>query len=61
VGRGCLFFIEGVVGARYGTFAKQFIANRKWTSLAIALLLGLILFLIYRAPRLRRQQYSQTD
>jgi membrane protein YqaA with SNARE-associated domain len=61
VGRGCLFFVEGFLGARYGAVAKQFIVNRKWVSLAVVLALGVILFLIYRTPRLRRQEYSQSD
>ena len=61
IGRGCLFFSEGFLGARYGPVAKEFIVNQKGTSAAIAIALGLTIFLIYRAPIFRRREYSQTD
>jgi membrane protein YqaA with SNARE-associated domain len=60
-GRGALFFIEGFLGARYGAAAKQFILNEKWPSLAIALGLVALYFLLRRWPPLRRTQYSQGD
>jgi membrane protein YqaA with SNARE-associated domain len=61
VGRGLLFLFEGVLGARYGTAAKEFILTQKWTSLAIAVGLGLTFLLIHRMTALRRTEYSQTD
>ena len=61
VGRGLLFLFEGVVSARYGTAAKEFIVTQKWTSLGIAVGLGLTFLLIHRMTAFRRTQYSQTD
>jgi membrane protein YqaA with SNARE-associated domain len=61
VGRGLLFFFEGLLGARYGAEANQFLVNQKWASLALALGLVLVFFLIRRLPALRRTEYSQTD
>jgi len=60
-GRGALFFCEGFLGARYGAAAKEFLINQKWASLALALALVLIFFLVRRLPALRRAEYSQTD
>ena len=60
-GRGALFFIEGFLGARYGAAVKQFIVNEKWPSLAIALGLVALYFLVRRLPPMRREQYSQVD
>lgn len=61
VGRGTLFFIEGLLGARYGAAAKEFVLHQKWASLGI--LLGLVaVFLIVRMrPFGRRSQPSQID
>jgi membrane protein YqaA with SNARE-associated domain len=61
VGRGSLFLCEGFLGARYGTAAKQFLMNQKWASVALALGLVVLFFLIRRVPALRRTEYSQTD
>lgn len=60
-GRSALFFCEGFLGARYGTAAKEFLINQKWASVAIALGLVLLFFLVRRLPALRRAEYSQTD
>ena len=60
-GRGALFFCEGFLGARYGAAAKEFLINQKWASLALAVALVLIFFLVRRLPALRRAEYSQTD
>jgi membrane protein YqaA with SNARE-associated domain len=57
-GRGALFFFEGFLGARYGAAAKQFLVNQKWASVAIALGLVLMFFLIRRLSALRSTQYS---
>jgi membrane protein YqaA with SNARE-associated domain len=61
LGRGSLFFIEAFLGARYGAAAKQFLLDQKWASVALALGLVLLFFLIRRLPVLRRTEYSQTD
>jgi membrane protein YqaA with SNARE-associated domain len=61
LGRGSLFFFEGFLGARYGTAAKQFLVDQKWASVALALGLVLMFFLIRRLLTLRRTEYSQTD
>ena len=61
LGRGCLFFFEGFLGARYGTAAKHFLLNQKWASLAIAFALVVLFLMIRRLPIFRRTDYSQTD
>ena len=61
VGRGCLFFFEGFLGARYGAAAKQFVMNQKLVSLAIALALVVLFFLIRRVPIFRGEGHSQRD
>jgi membrane protein YqaA with SNARE-associated domain len=61
LGRGALFFIEGFLGARYGVAAKQSLVDQKWPSIALALGLVLVFFLVRRLLALRRTQYSQTD
>jgi membrane protein YqaA with SNARE-associated domain len=61
LGRGSLFFIEAFLGARYGAAAKQFLVDQKWASVALALGLVFVFFLIRRLPVLRRAEYSQTD
>ena len=61
LGRGALFFAEGLLGARYGTAAKQFVLDQKWASIAMAAGLVLVFFLVRRLVALRRTEYSQTD
>jgi len=61
LGRGSLFFIEAFLGARYGTAAKQFLVEQKWASVALALGLVLVFFLVRRLSMLRKPEYSQTD
>lgn len=61
LGRGALFFLEGFLGARYGTAAKHFLLNQKWASLAIAFALVLLFLMIRRLPIFKRTAYSQTD
>lgn len=61
LGRGSLFFIEAFLGARYGTAAKQFLVEQKWASIALALGLVLVFFLVRRLLAFRRAEYSQTD
>ena len=61
LGRGCLFFFEGFLGARYGTSAKHFLLNQKWASLAIAFALVVLFLMIRRLPIFKRTAHSQTD
>jgi len=61
LGRGSLFFLEAFLGARYGAAAKQFLVDQKWASIALALGLVLVFFLVRRLLTLRRTEYSQTD
>ena len=61
LGRGSLFFVEAFLGARYGTAAKQFLVDQKWASIAMAIGLVLVFFLVRRLLALRGTQYSQTD
>jgi len=61
LGRGSLFFIEAFLGARYGAAAKQFLVDQKWASIALALALVLVFFLMRRLLAMRRTEYSQTD
>jgi membrane protein YqaA with SNARE-associated domain len=61
LGRGSLFFFEGFLGVRYGAAAKQFLINQKWASVALAVGLVLVFFLVRRLPALRRKPYFQTD
>jgi len=60
-GRGALFFIEGFLGARYGSMAKQFMLTQKWASLAVALCLILIFVVIHRLSALRRLEQPQAE
>jgi membrane protein YqaA with SNARE-associated domain len=61
LGRGSLFFIEAFLGARYGVAAKHFLLDQKWASIALAIGLVLLFFLVRRLQALRRIEYSQTD
>ena len=61
LGRGALFFIEAFLGARYGPAAKQFLVEQKWASIALALGLVLVFFLVRRLFTIRRAEYSQID
>ena len=61
LGRGALFFVEAFLGARYGLAAKQFLVEQKWASIALAIGLILVFFLVRRLLAFRRTEYSQTD
>ncbi|MGB7284817.1 MAG: VTT domain-containing protein [Candidatus Acidiferrum sp.] len=61
VGRGCLFFCEGFLGARYGAAAKQFVLNQKWASAGILLAVVVIVLLIHQVSIFKRIASSQTD
>jgi hypothetical protein len=55
------FFVEAFLGARYGVAAKHFLVDQKWASLAVALMIVLVFFLVHRLLALRRAEISQTD
>lgn len=61
LGRGCLFFFEGFLGARYGVAAKQFLFSQKWTSLGIVLTLAVLFLMIRQLPIFKRTAQPQTD
>lgn len=61
VGRGILFFFEGFLGARYGEAAKQFMATRKWASIALALSLVLVFLAIRRVSSFCRTTHPHGD
>jgi len=61
LGRGCRFLAEGLLGARYGVAAKQFVLTQKWPSAAVALGVAALILLIYQLPRLRRARAGQAD
>ena len=61
VGRGTLFFIEGLLGVRYGTAAKEFVLHQKWVSLGILLGLVAVFLIVHMRPFGRRSQPSHID
>ena len=61
LGRGCLFFLEGFLGARYGGAAKQFLFSQKWTSLGVVVALVVLFLIIRRLPIFKRTEQFQTD
>lgn len=61
LGRGCLFFFEGFLGARYGVAAKHFLFSQKWTSLGVVLALVVLFLIIRRVPIFKSTAQSQTD
>lgn len=61
LGRGCLFFFEGFLGARYGVAAKQFLFSQKWTSLGVVLALVVLFLIIRRLSIFKRTAQFQTD
>lgn len=61
LGRGCLFFFEGFLGARYGVAAKQFLFSQKWTSLGVILALVLLFLTIRQLPIFKRAAQPQAD
>jgi uncharacterized membrane protein YdjX (TVP38/TMEM64 family) len=60
VGRGCLFFFEGFLGARYGTAAKQYLFQHVWVT--AAMILGLVILFLattgYSNYRKKNQQQA---
>ena len=61
LGRGCLFFFEGFLGAHYGVAAKQFLFSQKWTSLGVVLALVLLFLSVRRLPIFKSAAQPQTD
>lgn len=61
LGRGCLFFFEGFLGARYGMAAKYFLFSQKWTSLGLVLSLVVVFLIIRRLRIFKRTAQAQTD
>lgn len=61
VGCGCLFLIEGFFGARYGTAAKQFLADQKWAAVMIVAILAIAFVFIRRMPMFKRASLPQAD
>jgi membrane protein YqaA with SNARE-associated domain len=61
VGRGCLFFFEGFLGARYGMAAKQFLLQQKWTSAFIILGLVIAFLLITQFSNHRKKNQSRAN
>jgi membrane protein YqaA with SNARE-associated domain len=60
-GRGCLFFAEGIFGARYGSAAKQFLLSQKWASAAVFIAIVLLFLMIRRYSVVRQGRYGQAD
>ncbi len=61
VGRGCLFFFEGFLGARYGSAAKRYLWQQKWTAAAIALGLLVVFLAIPRLSHYRKSRQAQAN
>ena len=61
LGRGCLFFFEGFLGARYGVAAKHFLFTQKWTSLGVVLALLFLFLTVRRLPIFKRTAQAQAD
>ncbi len=61
IGRGCLFLVEGYLGARYGAQANRLLAEQKWVATAVLLFLIALVFLVRRIPVPFDRKLSQTD
>jgi membrane protein YqaA with SNARE-associated domain len=61
VGRGCLFFCEGFLGARYGMAAKQFLLQQKWFSAVVILGLVILFLSITLFSNHHKRNQSQAD
>jgi membrane protein YqaA with SNARE-associated domain len=61
LGRGCLFFFEAFLGARYGVAAKYFLYSQKRTSLGVLLALVVLFLTVRRLPILKRTAQPQPD
>ena len=61
LGRGCLFFVEGFVAARYGMEAKHFLFSEKWTSLGMVLAVVVLFLIVRQLPIFKRAAQPQSD
>ncbi|HKW34216.1 MAG TPA: VTT domain-containing protein [Candidatus Acidoferrum sp.] len=61
LGRACLFFFEGFLGARYGAAAKDFLISQKWASLGIVLILVVVALTIRLLPIFKRAVQPQSN
>ena len=61
VGRACRFFLEGFLGVRYGTAAKQVFLNLKWEPVLLLLGLTALFLLIRRVPSFSKRRDSQGE
>jgi membrane protein YqaA with SNARE-associated domain len=61
VGRGCLFFFEGFLGARYGVVAKEYLLQHAWVSAAMILGLVILFLAISRYSNHRRRNEQQAS
>lgn len=61
LGRGILFFLEGLLGVRYGAAAKDFVLHQKWLSLGILLTTVAVLLLVRQMPFFRHTPHPPAD
>jgi membrane protein YqaA with SNARE-associated domain len=61
VGRGCLFFLEGLLGARYGSAAKQYLWQQKWAVAVVVLGLVFVFLVAGRLSNYVRNNRAQVD
>ena len=61
VGRGCLFFFEGYLGARYGSAAKQYLLQQKWTAAVAVLALVIVFLAVNRFSIYRKNNPAQVN
>jgi membrane protein YqaA with SNARE-associated domain len=60
LGRGALFFVEGFLGVRYGTTAKEFVLHQKSASIGMAVALLAVLVAVRWLPFGHRNQQTPT-
>lgn len=60
VGRGTLFFMEGLLGVRYGATAREFVLHQKFASILMFVALAAVFVAIRWFPIHRRNQQSPT-
>ena len=61
VGRGCLFLVEGYLGARYGAQANRLLAEQKWVGLAVVAFFVALVVLMRRIPVVFDSKLSEMD
>jgi membrane protein YqaA with SNARE-associated domain len=60
-GKACRFFVEALLGVRYGPTALRFLIAQKWSVLAALVALGLLFLLLRRMRIFHRTEHPQTD